>query len=168
MRTDLEPLPMTPARFLATAVDGAMRHLPLALDSDRARCMLVAIALQESGLAARVQGGHGPARGLMQFERGGVLAVLNNRRTHRLALDLCYELLVDPTSDDVLAALQFDDVLAAAFGRLLLWADPGALPRLGDAENAWAVYLRCWRPGKPRPKDWAGNYKAALAAVKKP
>ena len=51
------------------------------------------------------------------------------------------------------AALEHDDVLAAAFGRLLLWTDPRAPPAVGDESGAWALYLRCWRPGKPRPRN---------------
>ena len=38
------------------------------------------------------------------------------------------------------------DVLAAGLARLLLWTDPSRLPRLGDADGAWQLYVRTWRP----------------------
>jgi hypothetical protein len=62
-------------------------------------------------------------------------------------------------------SLAHDDVLAAAFARLLLWTDPQRLPSLGDADGAWALYLRTWRPGKPHPQTWPALYAQALAAV---
>src|SRR5690606_12884686 len=43
--------------------------------------------------------------------------------------------------------LHADDVLAAAFARLLLWTNPSLLPFIGDEEGAWQAYLREWRPG---------------------
>ena len=54
---------------------------------------------------------------------------------------------VAPVSEPVYAAIEFDDVLAAALARLLLWSDPGKLPGKGDTEAAWQLYLRTWRPG---------------------
>ena len=46
-----------------------------------------------------------------------------------------------------------------------LWTDPKALPPVGDVDAAWALYLRTWRPGKPKPDSWAGLYQRAMAAV---
>ena len=57
--------------------------------------------------------------------------------------------------DAIYAALEYDDVLAAGVARLLLWTDPKALPPVGDVDAAWALYLRTWRPGKPKPDSWA-------------
>jgi hypothetical protein len=72
------------------------------------------------------------------------------------------------TAPSVYARLDQDDVLAAAFARLLLWSDPASLPRIGDAESAWALYLRTWRPGKPKRDSWDGLYQRAVAAVSAP
>ncbi len=171
---DLLPLPIAPAQFLQHAVEPALALLPAAMSTDRARLMLVAIALQESGLASRWQiiDPHrpdlkGPARGLLQFERGGgVRGVLMHEASQEYARWVCSMRVVAPTVSAVYAALEHDDVLAAAFGRLLLWTAPRALPAVGDESGAWALYLRCWRPGKPRPEKWAAYYRAAVATVR--
>ena len=52
---DLLPLPIAPAQFLQHAVEPALALLPATMTTDRARVMLVAIALQESALASRWQ-----------------------------------------------------------------------------------------------------------------
>ena len=71
------------------------------------------------------------------------------------------------TGADFLEAKQseWDDVLAAAFARLLLFTDPAKLPKLGDADGAWQLYLRTWRPGKPHPHTWPDLYAQALEAT---
>lgn len=110
--------------------------------------MLLTIGLQESEFKHRRQMGNGPARGFWQFEKmGGVAGVLQHRTTATLAMEICRARGVAVTAGDVHAALEHDDVLAAAFARLLLWTDPKALPSLNDAEGAWQLYLRTWRPG---------------------
>ena len=62
-------------------------------------------------------------------------------------------------------ALETDDILAAAAARLLLFTDPRRLPALGDDREAWNLYLRVWRPGKPHRATWPSLYAQALAAV---
>jgi hypothetical protein len=157
--------------FKVGALAQAIALLPGVRDSDEARVLLLAIGLQESGLIDRVQkvtgGGAGPARGLLQFERGGgVRGVLSHPASRDLALQACVARRLPATSTSVVwDELATDDVLAFAFGRLLLLTDPKPLPALGDEEGAWAYYLRCWRPGKPHPDRWPANYRAALAAV---
>ena len=159
-------LPATVSDLLRGPVRAALRLLPDRMTSDEARVMLGAIALQESGLTTRQQYG-GPAHGLWQFERGGgVKGVLKHHATREHARALCAKCHVSPTEQAVYEALCRDDVLAAGFARLLLWTDPKALPALGDEAGAWGLYLRTWRPGKPRPAHWAGNYRQALLAVK--
>lgn len=128
--------------------------------------MLLAIGLQESGLCERCQiidgGGKGPARGLWQFERGGgVVGVLTHPLTRTHAWDVCRERGVNAVSQDVWAALETDDVLAATFARLLLWTDPRPLPTPNDTEAGWAYYERNWRPGKPHPERWPANFARA-------
>ena len=82
---------------------------------------------------------------------------------------------VSPTVDAVYSALHRDDILAAAFARLLLWTNPNALPAIGQEEAAWQLYLREWRPGawtngSPKQRDglrqkWRGYYATAVAEI---
>lgn len=158
---------MTPAVCLASAIDPALAILPGSMRSDAARVMLLAIGLQESSLTTRRQF-HGPAHGLWQFEKGGgVRGVLKNPRTMLAAAQLCQTCNVAATEAAVYEALLADDVLAAGFARLCLWADPQPLPAIGDVHGGWQCYLRNWRPGKPRPGDWGDNYDAAVAAARR-
>lgn len=157
--------------FNLGAVSQALALLPPKLDTEAARVQLLAIGLQECGLRERIQrvngGGQGPARGLQQFELGGgVRGVMNHPASRDLAAQVCLARRIGgATSSVVWGELATDDVLAFAFGRLLLLTDPKPLPALGDEEGAWAYYQRNWRPGKPHPERWPGNYQAALAAV---
>ena len=130
------------------AVKPALALLPARMRSREAVVILLAIGLQESEFKHRRQMGNGPARGFWQFEKmGGVAGVLQHRTTATLAMEICRARGVAVTTGDAHAALEHDDVLAAAFARLLLWTDPKALPSLNDAEGAWQLYLRTWRPG---------------------
>jgi hypothetical protein len=153
------------------ALNQALALLPPRVDTREARVQLLAIGLQESGLVDRVQkvtgGGLGPARGLLQFERGGgVRGVLSHPASRDLALQVCVARRLPAVSTSVVwDELATDDVLAFAFGRLLLLTDPKRLPPLGDQQGAWDFYARTWRPGKPHPDRWPGNYLAAMAAV---
>ncbi len=147
------------------AILPALALLPPAMNTPQARVLLLAIGLQESRFQHRRQIG-GPARGFWQFERnGGVRGVLTHPASRDDALRICAARDVAPVSATVHAALETDDILAAAFARLLLWTDPLRLPAVGDADGAWALYLRTWRPGKPHPQTWPGLYAQALAAM---
>ncbi|AUT47025.1 hypothetical protein [Achromobacter sp. AONIH1] len=161
---------MNLSQIVETAVDPALALLPAAMDSPAARCMLLAIGLQESRFVHRRQIG-GPARGFWQFEkgtrasRGGVWGVyLHPASKDRLAA-LCKARSVACDPDAIYAALEYDDVLAAGVARLLLWTDAARLPRIGDADAALTLYLRTWRPGKPHPASWPALYAQAVAAV---
>lgn len=144
-------------------IDAALALLPPKMDSAEARVLLLAIALQESGFKSRRQYGNGPARGYWQFEAaGGVIGVLAHHATASRARIVCGLRDVKPVVQDVHAALEFDDVLAAAFARLLLWTDRQPLPTIGDERAAWEYYLRTWRPGKPHVERWADNYARAV------
>ena len=148
------------------AIMPALEWMPARLTSPQALVMLLAIGLQESGFQTRVQLGNGPARGWWQFEQGGgVAGVLGNSLTRPRALDLCTRCFVKAEPEPVWKALEHNDILAAGLARLLLYADPKPLPALDDPGAAWECYVRCWRPGKPRPTDWPENYAAALAEV---
>jgi hypothetical protein len=150
----------------------ALDLLPDAMSTPEAVTMLLAIGLQESRLTHRVQispkapGGRGPARGLLQFEKGGgATGVLTHQASRFWMHHACKARNVNPTPTALWLALEVDDVLAFAAGRLLLFTDPKRLPALGDVQGAWNLYIRCWRPGKPHRHTWDDNYNAALAAV---
>src|SRR5690606_35371438 len=98
MTTDrLMDLPITPHDFVGQIMDPALDLLPARMGSIEARVMLLSIALQESGLAHRWQvvdlarpQAKGPARGLLQFERGGgVRGVLTHPASRDYAADVC-------------------------------------------------------------------------------
>lgn len=145
--------------------------------SDAARAMLYAIGLQESILTLRYQqtqsgAGKSHARGLWQFESGGgVAGVLGHKSTASIAKHYA-NLHVGPTGATVnqhavWATLEFDDVLACIFARLLLWSDAKALPApvAASQQEAWDYYIRNWRPGKPHESKWPANWKAALEVL---
>lgn len=151
-------------RILPAAYD----VLPAAMSSPPATALLLAVALQESGAAARRQQPSGPGRGFWQFEAGGAVAGV---RTHpssahhlRSALvSLCYPSTL--STGAAWAAVEHNDVLAAVFARLLLWTVPAALPGRLAVAPAWDQYLAAWRPGKPRPDEWAANYALGWSIV---
>lgn len=153
------------------AITPALAFLPLKMGTPEAVQMLLAVGLQESGLCQRCQiidgGGAGPARGLWQFERGGgVLGVLTHPATRAHARKVCEVLSVQPDSRAVWEALEHNDVLAAAFARLLLYSDPLPLPGRNDMVGSWRLYaLRTWRPGRPHPGRWPDNFQRARRCV---
>lgn len=149
----------------STAIEPALALLPDRMSSESALRMLVAIGLQESRLLYRRQFGNGPARGLWQFERGGgVLGVLKHLSSREHALAVCKARGVAPLSPDVWAALEHDDILAAAFARLLLWTHPKPLPV--DVVGGWDLYISTWRPGKPHPNTWRDYWEVADMVVR--
>jgi hypothetical protein len=156
---------MTPFTFVSVGLTPGFALLPAHMDSPRARAMVLAICLQESGLNHRRQIG-GPARGYAQFERGGgVRGVLSHSTTAGFAQTVCGHLDIPASVDAVYTALEFNDPLAVAFARLLLWTDPGALPDQHSDDEGWRLYLRTWRPGKPHPKTWSGYFGVAHSLV---
>ena len=133
--------------------------LPERMESPEATHLLLAIAMQESGLAHRRQIG-GPARGLWQFERVGVLGVVMHHSSAKPAAMACDRLLYPvPDVDAIYRAIEHNDVLACVFARLLLWTDPHPLP--ADPDSGWDLYLRAWRPGKPRIEHWPASWQNA-------
>lgn len=143
-------------------IPAAFSILPAAMASNEAHAMLLAIGLQESRFRERRQH-RGPARGFWQFEEGGVRGVLEHESTHvaiaQAMVTIRYDHTLDP--DLVLAALEFSDVLAAAFARCLLWTHPDRMPGPAGSAEAWAIYLDTWRPGKPRRETWGACYSDA-------
>ena len=130
------------------AIRPAYALLPASMRSREATVLLLAIGLQESEFKHRRQI-KGPARGFWQFEQGGGFrGVLRHAATARHARQLLsdrgYSGMTEP---EQFAQLEMDDVLAAGIARLLLWADPKALPALNQPDGAFDYYLSGWRPG---------------------
>lgn len=158
---------MTLNELRSSAIEPARLLLPAKMTSAVAEIMLLAITQQEDKQQRRRQWPTGPARGLWQFEQGGgARGVLMHAASREPALRVCEARGVKPEPAAVWAALEHDDVLAAAFARLLLWTDAKPLPARGEQDRAWAYYLRTWRPGHPRPEEWPDNYRRALAVVR--
>jgi hypothetical protein len=159
--------------ILRTSINPALGMLPVKMDSDAARVMLLAIGLQESRLSYRFQKVHGdpyakgPARGLWQFERGGgVVGVMSHRHTKELAMELCRARNEPFDSVLIHSRLEFDDILAAGFARLLLWTDIKQLPAVDAShDETWDYYIRNWRPGKPKRESWDEFHAQARAQV---
>ena len=150
------------------AIVPALKLLPPKMSDKRAVVMMIAIGLQESRLIHRRQIPVAHARGLWQFERGGgVRGVLNFHSTHDLAKHIALDRIGKSDANSVYESLEHDDVLAAVFARLLLWTDPRSLPAVGDAEGAWNLYARTWRPGRPHRHTWDALYKQATDFAEK-
>jgi hypothetical protein len=148
------------AEFCERILDPGLQVVRDVLDipiSSAARRLLLATAIQESGLRYRYQLSRfdsvpGPARGWWQFEVTGVAGVLRHARSAKLAQRICEHYGVEPQSTAVWRALEGHDGLAVAFARLLYFTDPDALPQ--NSASAWNYYLRNWRPGKPTRARW--------------
>lgn len=164
-----------PGRLLTAVIRPALHTLPPNMRGRRAECLLLAIALQESGLRHREQIG-GPAKGIWQFENVGIRGVLDHPSTFDHAHDACEAWLYPverrengtatlESVDRAHAAVRDNDLLATIFARLALWRLPDALPEPDEGLIGWDQYLRAWRPGKPHPERWADHWATALQAV---
>jgi hypothetical protein len=159
--------------FLGTIIEPAAAFLAdvtgiaVTAESD---ILTLTIAMQESGLVARVQANQGPAHSFWQFETEGVAGVLDHPKAGPRLKAVCARLGRLPEDYRIWNAIVYDDKLAYACARLLLWSDPAPLPAFGDEAGALAYYARNWRPqwyglGEAEPGRWAANYAAAMAAV---
>lgn len=149
------------------AVDAAFLLLPAKMDSRAARVIHAAIGYQETKYLTRVQYGNGPARGYWQMEKGGgVKGVMQfGGQVGDLALKVCEARNVPFQRDLVWAAMAEDDVLAAAFARLLMYTDASPLP--SNQQEAWRMYAnRVWNPGKPHPDEWPASWAFGLECVR--
>lgn len=159
---------MTPNDLVTLAIVPALSLLPENMDTVNARAMLVATALQESGLRHRTQqdGDDDPydlAVGWWQFERIGVTGVQDHHATCEYAAGV-NQVLGYPAKH-AHHAVAHNDVLAAAYARLLLWRLPYALPERAETREAWDQYIAAWRPGKPHYRTWEEHYATAWRAV---
>ena len=167
---------ITPQALLAEGILPAMELLPASMWSVESYAEMLAIALQETGLRARRQEvmskkEHklvpGPARGLYQFELGGLKGVLQHPATQRHAARLVDALgYADSTPEELLDLLVDDDVLSSGMARLNLFWYPAPLPKRDDGPTpAYFYYDRIWRPGLKRPNDWPPNWTRAWETV---
>ncbi len=148
-------------------IEPGLSLLPPKMDTDKARAMLVATSLQESGFTNRKQIGGGPARGFWQNEKtGAIKGVLTHPSTKELIREVCARIVVPADIDLCYGLIAYHDALACCFARLLLWTLPRPLPGPDEPDEGWRQYLEAWRPGKPRPADWPGNYSRAWMMVK--
>lgn len=160
---------MTPDAFFARIVEPCLQSMAtspgIAIPvTDAARVLVMTIAGQESRWKERRQIG-GPARGFWQFEFGGGVAEIFQRSRRQLSI-VCAAQDVTCDAITVFEAMAWNDPLACAMARLLLWPYPGALPAVGDKEGAWQYYLKVWRPGAPHRESWDGLYDQAVAAMR--
>lgn len=163
---------MTPKLLLTSAIGPALaylRDLGIA-DTLGARRLMVAIALQESGLAHRRQVSgdgteSGPAVSWWQCEQTGAGHwLLLHKTAGPMLRKACADFNVPATDAGIWNAIRYNDVLAAIVARLNFFVLPAAVP--DDVEWGWKQYLVAWNPGKPRKETWAANWAAADAAVK--
>ena len=133
---------------------------PQVLDSQAAKAMLMAIAMQESRFDARRQIG-GPARGFWQFELGGIRGILNHRASQPIIFSVLDRLDYDHQPETSYAAIEHNDVLAFAYARCLLWTLPDPLPLPHETEEGWRQYVEGWRPGRSRRDSWSAFFDKA-------
>lgn len=159
-------LPASCATVLAEAVNPALALLPPKMQSDAARCQMLGDGLYESGYVTRQQIG-GPAHGLWQFEPNGIRAVMHNNATGNEVLIACQKCGVRFGSTMIYFAIASGehDVLAAVLARLILWACPKPLPRIGDAQGAWDYHDITYRPGAKDPARYVAGYPQAVEAL---
>lgn len=119
--------------------------------------LLLAIALQESNLSARIQGPNdaGPARGFWQFEKIGVADMLARQR-HPLQI-MCSALVLPFEAGKLHLMLAYNDAMACVLARLTLRVDPRPIPTTSAPHEPWEYYIRNWRPGKPHRDRWDGR-----------
>lgn len=144
-------------------------------DSPSARIQLLTTGLQESRFMDRVQTENGPAHSFWQEEPNGIKAALGNKVTGPILVGICKKLGVSPDWQTIYKEVILNDVLACAVARLLLYADPNPLPKVGDSDGAFMCYVRNWRPGAYTrgnatqqanlARKWAANYKLAQEQV---
>lgn len=145
---------MTLDEITRTAIEPALAWLPPKMTSAEARVVVLTIGAQESNFEHRFQvlndpTKKGPARSFWQGEKSGgmVAGTMSHPASKDLARAACAAQGVPFTTQAVWEAIEHDDVLAAILARLLLWTEPGPLPRVTDAGSAWDLYLHAWRPG---------------------
>lgn len=162
---------MTPQRLYQTAIRPALDELAgLGIPSTpQAARFLLAIALQESALNHRRQvtaGGDelGPASSFWQFEQGGgCKGVLTHKSVAKLMMAICDTYNVRATTASLWEAMRYQDIVAAAAARLLIYTLPSKLAL--TEQEGWLQYVSAWRPGKPHPERWHECWRIATETV---
>jgi hypothetical protein len=156
---------VTTLEYLAgVAIPSALVLLPEEMDTPEARALLLAICLQESGVRERQQIG-GPAMGFAQFERIGIEGVLTHPASRDHILGVVVTLRYPADVGALYRGVRDNDVLGMAFARCLLWTDPPPLAGMNEPNKGWDIYLRTWRPGKPKPATWNEHFTRAWAVT---
>lgn len=163
---------MTPVEFYTTvlipALNKTAKFAPKMPDSPSLRVLMMAISGQEANWDERVQIGSGEARGLFQMELTDISDIMENSATKAfLETGLDAFGIKTKTAEHLFEIITAPegDTLAAFLARLNLWADPWPIPPYDDQDAQYEAYLRCWKPGTPRPNRWPGIYGQALATV---
>lgn len=160
---------MTPdlfyARIYLPSVVALTHDVTWRSDTTQSRCLLMAIAGQESAWTDRSQVPGGQAHGFWQCEQGGVVHGVMVGAFAAVLANVCDDYQIPNDEASVFAAIEYHDPLAYTVARLALRMDPGALPLVGDVEGAWNTYLRVWRPGKPSRDRWSVVYPQAVACL---
>lgn len=162
---------MNLAQVIKDILNPGLAQLPLAMDSTKARWLMLTTGLQESKFEHRFQvlngGGKGAARSFWQCEEGGaVKGVMTHHATGAHLHRICDERGVAWERRAVWNAIENDDLLACALARLNYWWTPGSLPEVGDYEGSWRLYCDvAWRPGKPHRETWNGYCDDAREAL---
>lgn len=151
---------MTPEIFLHSIIRPTLSLMEQYVDIQRtieAENLLLAIALQESALSARIQGPRdaGPARSFWQFEKIGVADVFQRQR--QPLRTMCDFLEIPFDLGKLHLVMAYNDMLACVISRLTLRIDPKPLSDADTLEGAWEYYIRNWRPGKPHVNRWVEN-----------
>ena len=148
--------------FVRPALDeAAARHNRPALNSPLALRYVVAAMVQESDMLEVVQRPTGPGRGMAQFEGGETQALGGLLKLPQVAwVRTSITELGWPLDREILHwACMVDQRVSALLARALYWSDPA--PLQDDEQIAYAIFTRCWRPGKPRPQDWPRSWRMA-------
>lgn len=148
-------------------MDYAFALLPLEMDTDLARLQVFATGIQESNFEVRRQANNGPAVGFFQFERVGIQGVMEHKKSGPLLRKLCEKFDVVFNVEHIWTALQSPryDALAICIARLNYWISPLAMPSAGNMKQAWEMYQKTWRPGKPHSEKWIESYWRAYGAI---
>lgn len=171
---------MTPTKFVKTIIDPGLKNIQTLIGlvpNDSARAFLLTIAQQESGpgLDARYQSSPnsspGPARGWWQFEmgteatRGGVAGVFLHASSKNLIMAGCNHFDIAKNIPAIWRVIEGHDMMAVLVARSLVLTDPYAIPI--EVNAGWECYAkRLWRPGKPHPEKWPGNWQVAQDTIK--
>lgn len=166
---------MSPEIFSDYIFPAGFSLMPASYDTPNARAGILAICLQETKFAARVQvldagkpwweSRPGPANGFAQFEVGTVALVMKHPAVRNTVLSALATLGYPTDAAVIHDAMRHNDFLTLVFARCLLRTVPGPLPDISNSKTGWEQYLWAWRPGKPHEETWEANWRRAWEVV---